>query len=123
MDENLLLAIVEIGGYPDFTSEYKAFGYRVETFNSMRKALGWLKRHPPVVVVAEFNFDPMFRDRVSNVESLLAALQKYAQNARVILLLESDRREQLAKVQLRFRIDHVIELPVDPEELRAALRP
>ncbi len=121
MNQGLLLSIVEIGGYPNFIPLYQSQGFRVETVNSMRKALAWLKRHQPDVVVAEFNFDPMFRDRMSNVESLLATLQRYKCEARVILLLEPERRSQLDKVLQRYPVAAVIEFPIDQALLEQAL--
>ena len=47
-----LLSIVEIGGYPNYIPLYQQAGYGVETLNSMRKAMSWLKRNKPDVVVA-----------------------------------------------------------------------
>jgi hypothetical protein len=121
MSEKLLLSIVEIGGYPNFIPVYQRHGYKVETLNSMRKAIGWLKRQCPGVIVAEFNFDPMFRDRMSNVESLLATLQRYRCEARVVLLLEPERRPQLEKVLQRYSVAAVVEFPVDEAKLASAL--
>ena len=42
--EPLLLAVSEIGGYPNFTMLYEKLGYKVITETSMRKALKLLKR-------------------------------------------------------------------------------
>ncbi len=116
-----LLSIVEIGGYPNFIPLYQQAGYAVETINSMRKAMSWLKRNKPDVVVAEFNYDPMFRDRMSNVESLLATLQKQKCNARVILFIEKERRPHLEKVLKRYTVDAVLDFPIDEESLRSEL--
>ena len=52
----LLLSIVELGGYPDFTSLYRELGYEVAVETRMRKALGFLKKRKPDIIVAEFNF-------------------------------------------------------------------
>jgi DNA-binding NtrC family response regulator len=121
MNQGTLLSIVEIGGYANFIPLYQRLGYQVHTLNSMRKALSWLKRNCPEVVVAEFNFDPTFRDRVSNLESLLASLQRYRCDARVILFLEPQRRAQLDQVLERYSVDAVIEFPIEPERLAQAL--
>ncbi|MES9976877.1 MAG: hypothetical protein ABW094_21700, partial [Candidatus Thiodiazotropha sp.] len=67
MDDRELLALVELGGYPNLVPLYQRYGYRVEMVNSVRKAQAWLKRHRPSVVVAEFYADPQFRDRLSNL--------------------------------------------------------
>lgn len=40
----MLLSIVEMGGYPDFTSLYRRAGYRPEKVHSMRNAQAWLKK-------------------------------------------------------------------------------
>ena len=69
-----LLSIVELGGYPNLSGRYSAAGYQVIAASSMRKALALLKRHRPEVVVAEFNYQSDFRDRTSNLETLMARL-------------------------------------------------
>lgn len=116
-----LLSIVEIGGYPNFIPLYQQAGYQVETVNSMRKAISWLKKNKPERVVAEFNYDPMFRDRLSNVESLLATLQKLKSDAKVILFIEKERRQHLDRVLKRYSVDTVIEFPIDEAVLKEAL--
>ncbi|MGD8307911.1 MAG: hypothetical protein PVG98_00620 [Chromatiales bacterium] len=118
----LLLAIVELGGYPNLVPLYQAAGFRVETLASMRKALAWLKRECPAVVVAEFNFDPMFRDRMGNLESLLATLQRRRCGARVVVLSEKERRAHLERALERYTVFRVLELPVDARALDSAVR-
>ena len=75
-DNHCLLSIVEIGGYPNFSALYSDFGYEVTVVPSMRKAIGFLKKRRPAVIVAEFNFQSDFRDRTSSLESLLAVVQR-----------------------------------------------
>ena len=70
-----LLAIFELGGYPNFGPLYRQLGFEPLFVSSQRQALGALKKSPPDVVVAEFNFQSDFRDRTSNLESLMARLQ------------------------------------------------
>lgn len=117
-----LLSIIEIGGYPNPNPLYRALGFEVQTCTAMRKALAWLKGHCPEVVVAEFNFDPTFRDRLSNVESLLASLQRQKCPARVILLLEPGRQVQLDEVLKRYQVQGIVELPMAEGALEAALK-
>ena len=71
-----LLVVIELGGYPDFRKLYQQFGYEVQIESSMRKALAILKKKKIDVIVAEFNYQHTFRDRLSNLESLIAAAQK-----------------------------------------------
>lgn len=127
MSQQMLLAIVEMGGYPDFAPLYQRKGYQVEKAHSMRKAQNWLKKNQPEVVVAEFHFDPDLRDRMSTLESLLATLQRYAPDARVIVFIEAVHRPRLEKVKDRYPVFAAIDFPIAEQRLsevldRAALR-
>ena len=65
-----LLAVIEIGAYPNFAPLYQRLGYAVTIERSMRKALSAAKKLKPAVIVAEFNYQSDFRDRTSSLESL-----------------------------------------------------
>lgn len=121
MDGPILLSIVEMGGYPDFGPLYRTAGYRTEKVHSMRKAQVWLKHNRPAVVVAEFHFDPELRDRMSNLESLLAGLQRYAPLAKVIVFIDQAHRGRLEKVSSRYRVDGALDYPIDQASLAALL--
>jgi DNA-binding NtrC family response regulator len=121
MEDQALLALVELGEYPNFVPLYQCQGYQVEMVNSVRKAQAWLKRHKPKVVVAEFYADPQFRDRLSNLESLLATLQRYNIDARVIVLIDKRYLENLEKVKQRYQVHTVLTYPVEMSAMRAAL--
>ncbi|MEJ2455964.1 MAG: hypothetical protein P8103_17675 [Candidatus Thiodiazotropha sp.] len=122
MDDRELLALVELGGYPNFVPLYQRLGYRVEMVNSVRKAQAWLKSHRPKVVVAEFYADPQFRDRVSNLESLLATLQRYNVEARVVVFLDTTYLAHLEKVRTRYAVHAVLTYPIQEADLEQALR-
>lgn len=116
-----LLAVVELGGYGNFTALYERAGYAVSTVVSMRKALAALKQSVPDVVVAEFNFQSDFRDRTSSLESLLALLQRHPQT-RVIVFYEKEQAHQLARLQARHAIFAALSYPVLEAELEDCLR-
>jgi hypothetical protein len=122
MDDRELLALVELGGYPNFVPLYQRLGYRVEMVNSVRKAQAWLKSHRPAVVVAEFYADPQFRDRVSNLESLLATLQRYNIEAWVVVFLDTDYLPHLEKVRTRYNVNAVLTYPIQADELEKTLQ-
>ncbi len=122
MEGQELLAVVELGGYPNFIPLYQRFHFRVEMVNSVRKAQSWLKHHRPRVVVAEFYSDPQFRDRLSNLESLLATLQRYGVEARIIVLIDSKYLPRLEQVKSRYRVDEVLTFPVDEAAMQFALQ-
>jgi DNA-binding NtrC family response regulator len=116
-----LLAIVELGGYPNFTPLYRAGGYTVVVATSMRKALALVKKHRPELVVAEFNFQSDFRDRTSNLESLLATLQTRSPRTRVIVFYELQHVAHLDRLRGRFPVFRVLPFPIDAESLREAI--
>ena len=117
MEDRELLALVELGGYPNFVPLYQRLGFRVEMVNSVRKAQSWLKTHRPSVVVAEFYADPQFRDRVSNLESLLATLQRYGSEAKIIVFLDTPYLSHLEKVRTRYPVHGVLTFPIDEASL------
>lgn len=116
-----LLAIIELGGYPDFTSVYQQAGYKVETSHSMRNAIRVLKKLRPAVIVAEFNFQSDFRDRTSSLESLLAVVQRMPET-KVIVFYEEEYATQFQRVSSRFPIHKAITFPIDVEELKESLK-
>lgn len=115
-----LLSIIELGGYPDFSALYQSAGYRVESCQSMRNAIRLLKKMQPTVIVAEFNFQSDFRDRTSNLESLLAVVQRMP-GTRMIIFYEQEFAHQFEKVSSRFPIHAALTFPVDIEQLKAVL--
>lgn len=116
----LLLSIVELGGYPDFTPLYRELGYEVAQESRMRKAIAFLKRNTPAVIVAEFNFQSDFRDRTSTLESLLAVVQRLPQT-RVIVFFEEEYRPQFEALRARLPVHHALAFPIDAAALRACL--
>lgn len=115
-----LLAIIELGGYPNFVPLYEKLGYQVTVVNSQRKARNFLKKQQPDVVVCEYNFQSDFRDRTSNIETLLAVLQKQPQ-VRLLVFYMPEHEPKLNQVRERFEIDTVMPFPVDETLLEKAL--
>jgi len=115
-----LLAIVELGGYPNLQPLYRRLGFEVEMVGSQRKAQAALKKRIPSVVVAEYNFQSDFRDRTSNLETLMARLQRHPE-VRVIAFYLPELRPKLDQLMSRFPIFAAIPYPVDPVAVEAAL--
>lgn len=111
-----LLTIVELGGYPDFTRIYNQFQLEVETTNSMRKAVKILNKSTPDIIVAEFNYQSDFRDRTSNLETLLAVLQK-KQGIKLIVFYEKEFAHQFKRVTSRFDLPYTLSFPIDESAL------
>mgnify|MGYP001823692816 FL=1 len=117
---NLLLSIVELGGYPNFAPLYRSLGYAPVVENRMRKAIALLKRQQPAIIVAEFNFQSDFRDRTSSLESLLAVVQRMP-DTRVIVFYDREYQPQFEKLRARLPVHAALAFPVTEVQLRECL--
>lgn len=117
----VLLSIIELGGYPNFTPLYERLGCQVVMENSMRKALAATKKHQPKVIVAEFNFQSDFRDRTSSLESLLAVVQRLPET-QVIVFYEKEYFDQLQRLLANRSVFRTLPFPIDEAELTATLQ-
>lgn len=95
-------------------------GYQVHSEFTVRKAIAWLRKNRPDMVVADFYFQPDFRDRLSNLESLLAAVQSMPE-VKVLVYYDPAHQAALDKVRQRFRIDAALPVPVQDNVLKALL--
>lgn len=117
---NTLLSIIELLGYPNLRPLYERIGYQVQTEFAVRRAISSLRKSKPAIIVADFYFQPDFRDRVSNLESLLASVQS-SKEIRVVVLYEAAHQHALDRLLQRFRVDAALTLPVDETRLEAML--
>ncbi len=117
-----LLAVIELGGYPNLNPVYQCAGFEVTVVNSVRKAREALKTLRPDVVVTEFNYQSDFRDRTSSVETLLAALSRLPE-VRMLLFYEGEYAHQLERLrpQLPARCE-LLAFPITGPAVEAALR-
>lgn len=120
-EQGTLLAITELGGYPDFTSIYQRHGFRVEKATSVRNATRQMKKMTPRVIVAEFNYQSDFRDRTSSLETLMAVLQRLPAT-QVIVFYEQEYAHQLERLTSRFPVHATLPFPIDVNALEEALR-
>jgi hypothetical protein len=121
ISRKLLLSIIELGGYPNFTPLYESLGYEVVVETRMRKALGFLKDRQPDVIVAEFNFQSDFRDRTSSLESLLAVVQRLP-DTRVIVFYEREFTTQFDKLRARLPVYKALTFPIEASMLQVSLQ-
>lgn len=120
MAEKLLMAIIELGGYPDFTPVYRQAGYRVLTVRSIRKAIQALKKETPAIIVAEFNFQSDFRDRTSNLESLLAAIDRRPE-CKMVVFYELEYKHHLERLCQNHKLYAMLPFPIETQQLAAVL--
>lgn len=116
-----LLMVNAFIGTAGYKTLFQELGFAVVTEWSERKAIGALRKAPPAVIVADFYHQTDFRDRLSNLESLLAAAQASPQT-RILVFYETAHQAVLDTVRARLRIDAALPLPVDETALRNTLK-
>jgi DNA-binding NtrC family response regulator len=117
----ILLSIIELGGYPDFSPLYRDNGFEVVTTDSVRKAVKLIRKHKPAVIVAEFNFQSDFRDRTSSLETVFSSLQGVAET-NVIVFYEKEYQHQFERLLSQFSVFEALEFPIDEDRLALALK-
>lgn len=116
-----LLFFVDEGGFDDFTALFQRLGFIVDFEDSQRKAVKLAKKNQYDILVAEFSHNPEFRDRVSNIESLLATLEGYSPEAKIIILYDDINQPQLAQLKVRYKIDDTLAFPIQEAQLQSCL--
>ncbi len=121
MSAPALLMVNAFIGTAHFKKLYQELGYAVVTEWSERKAIAFVRKSPPAVIVADFFHQTDFRDRLSNLESLLATAQA-APTTKILVFYEAAHQAALDKVAARLRIDAALTLPIDETQLQTLLR-
>jgi len=116
-----LLAVIEFIEHAQYPAIYKALGFDVTTEWQVRKAVTLIRKMKPDVIVADFYFQSDFRDRLSNLESLLAATQ-LLKDFRVLVFYDPQNEHALDRVRERMRIDAALPMPATEEAIRAVLK-
>ncbi|HHJ20966.1 MAG TPA: hypothetical protein ENJ84_14245 [Gammaproteobacteria bacterium] len=124
MSKPIIFSIVESSSHPNASGFYQHLGFQEYKFSAMRKALGKLKTLQPDFVVAEFFYgygNNYAGVNVSNLDTLLSTLQRYAPEAKMVVMVEKAERAYVDKLEQRFPLHAVLVHPVTPEQLQIAL--
>ncbi len=125
MSARTLFSIVESPAHPDFSGLYRRLEIREVRLASMRKAISALKTITPDYVVAEFFYgygNNYAGVNVSNLDVFLYSLQKYAPNARVIVLVDRNERQYVEKLSALFVLHGVLQHPLRELDIEPLLR-
>ncbi len=125
MSGQTLFSIIESPTHPDFSALYRQLGYAEEKLTSTRKAIAALKTIKPDVVVAEFFYgygNNYAGVNISNLDVFLLSLQKYAPEARVIVLVDKGEHQHVDKLNNIVPLHAVLQHPVSTEQMLAALK-
>jgi hypothetical protein len=120
----LLYDIIESPVHPDLTDLSEKLGLERLAFHSQRKALSSLKRRPPALIVADFFYgygNNYAGANVSNLDVLLHSLQRFAPEARIVVLADPTELPHVPKLSALFRLDAVVALPATAAALESAL--
>ena len=116
-----LLTVIEFIEHSQFPAIYKSLGFDVTVEWQVRKAVALIRKMKPDVIVADFYFQSDFRDRLSNLESLLAATQ-LLKDIRVLVFYETHNLSALDRVCERMSIDAALPMPASEAAIRAVLK-
>jgi len=121
MPKPLLLSVIEMGGYPNFTPMYQQAGYDVVVETRMRKAMGAIRKTQPAVIVAEFNFQSDFRDRTSSLESMMSVVERLP-DTRVIVFYEKEFCHQFERLLAVHSFYKTFTFPIPEQELKDCIQ-
>ena len=124
MVSSILYSVIESPAHPNLTSLYRRLGIDEIKFNSIRKAIGHLKKCPPDWLVADFTYgyaNNYAGVNVSNLDVLLASLRRYAPEAQVVILVEKAELQYVDKLKALFKVHAVLPYPVRAEQMEAVL--
>ena len=124
MSQKVLFSIIESPLHPNFVNLYQGLNIENVQFNSMRKAISHLKKQQPDYVVADFLFgygNNYAGVNVSNLDVFLSSLQKYAPQAKVIVMVEKNEVKHVSKLVDLFTLHAVLQYPVPPEAMKEML--
>ena len=121
---SLVFSIIESPLHPDFSSLYRARGLTQVKLTSMRRAMSELKKQKPDYVVAEFFYgygNNYAGVNISNLDVFMRSLQRYAPEARVIVLVDKSERQYVEKLDAMFPLHGVLVQPARAEQLEPLL--
>ena len=124
MSQKVLFSIIESPLHPNLIDLYHSLNIENAQFNSMRKAISHLKKQLPDFVVADFLYgygNNYAGVNVSNLDVFLHSLQKYAPEAKVIVMVEKEELKHVSKLADLFTLFAVLQYPVSPEAMKEML--
>ena len=125
MSSLTVFSIIESPTHPNFSDVYLRLNVDAIMLNSMRKAISKLKTTRPDYVVAEFFYgygNNYAGVNISNLDVFLHSMQKYAPDAKVIVVVDKTEREYVDKLHDLFPLHAVLQHPVNSMELEILLK-
>jgi hypothetical protein len=120
-----LFSVIESPTHPDLSALYARLDIAETKLTSTRRAIAELKSQRPDFVVAEFFYgygNNYAGVNISNLDVLLFSLQKYAPEARVIVMVDRSERQHVDKLNEILPLHAVLMQPVAAAQIEAALQ-
>ena len=124
MPQRTLFSIIESPTHPDLSAIYNRHDINEIRLTSTRKAISALKQQTPDIVVAEFFYgygNNYAGVNISNLDVFMFSLQKYAPEARIILMVDKAERQHVDKLSAILPLHAVLTHPVSDRDIEAAL--
>lgn len=121
-----LYSLIESPFHPDLGALYRNLGITAERFTSARNLHRALQKQPPDFFVGEFIYgwgNNYAGANVSNLDVTIRALQRFAPQAKVIVLMHPREEPHIGKLLELFPIHAVLTYPVTEQAMQAALQP
>ena len=110
--------------HPNFSALYQRLGIAEVKVTSIRQAIHSAKIRAPDFVVAEFFYgygNNYAGVNISNLDVLLASLQRYAPHARAIVLVDKSERGYVDQLAALFTLHAVLVQPVRVQAIEPLL--
>ena len=117
-----ILFVIELGGFPLQLDDLLSAGHEVEYINSMRKAISLLKTFQPDIIITEFQYTSQFRDRYSNLDTILTQIVSRSPHTKMIALVEREQQTHFERLKSRFdNIHDELYFPVEDVDIKKAI--
>lgn len=120
-----IFPLIESPFHPDFSALYQKLGIESERFNSARNLHRALQKQPPDFFVGEFIYgwgNNYAGANLSNLDVTIRTLQRFAPQAKVIVLMQDQEKDHIGKLLELFPVHAVLTYPVSEQAMQAALQ-
>jgi hypothetical protein len=90
MPKPIAFSVIASPAHPNLSAVLAGLGYEEMAFTSVRKAIAGLRKHRPVLVIADFLYayaNNYASNHISNLDSLLISFQKFPEPKPLFLFL------------------------------------
>jgi len=120
-----LFSLIESPFPPDFSALYQKLGIEPQRFDSARNLHRAVQKQPPDFFVGEFVYgwgNNYAGANVSNLDVTIRTLQRFAPQAKLIVLMQPREADHIGKLLALFPVHAVLVYPVSEQAMQTALQ-